>query len=61
MRWRGWREEVYHPKGNTTQTQTCQLSHEGQTRVVLAFNPTQGGFEAKGSSRVEDFEGATME
>lgn len=53
--------EVSHPKGITTQTQTCQLSSEGQTRAVLAFNPTQGGFEAKGGSRVEDFEGATME
>ena len=40
--------EVTHPKGNTTQTQTHQLSGEGQTRVVLAFNPSQGGFEAKG-------------
>ena len=32
--------EVTHPKGNTTQTQTRQLCGEGQTRVVLAFNPT---------------------
>lgn len=53
--------EVTHPKGNTTQTQTCQLSGEGQTRVVLAFNPTKGVFEAKGASRVQDFEGAAME
>ncbi len=53
--------EVTHPKGNTTQTKTRQLCSEGQTRVVQAFNPTQGGFEAKGGSWVEDFEGAAME
>lgn len=53
--------EVTHPKDSTTQTQTRQLSGEGQTRVVLAFNPTQGCFEAKGGSEVEDFEGAAME
>lgn len=29
--------------------------------MVLVFNPTQGTFEAKGSSRVEIFEGIAME
>lgn len=53
--------EVTHPKGNTAQTQTHQLSGEGQTKVVLAFNTTSGGFEEKGGSRVEDFEAAGME
>lgn len=36
---------VSHPKGNAT---PCQLSSEGQTRVVLVFNPTSGRLWSEG-------------